>query len=64
VKKLLLVILAILLAGLTLFGLSDTAISIADTGVPNNETTSSISKASNSSASATITITMYTGDDE
>ena len=63
-KKLLLVILAILLAGLTLFGLSDTAISIADTGVPNNETTSSISKASNSSASATITITMYTGDDE
>lgn len=42
-----------------MFGLSDTSISTADTGVPNNEATSSISKASNSSASATITITMY-----
>ena len=31
-----LVTLAILLAGLTLFGLSDTAISIADTSIPNN----------------------------
>jgi len=35
-------------------------ISIADTGVPDNEVTRSVTKASNSSASATITITMYT----
>jgi hypothetical protein len=58
------VIIGIVLAVLVLFGLSDTVISIADTGVPNNEATSSVSKASNSSASATITITMYTVADE
>ena len=51
-----LVILAILVAGLILFGLSDNVVSIADTDVPNNEITSSI--ANNSSAGATITITM------
>ena len=51
-----LVILAILIAGLILFGLSDNVVSIADTDVPNNEITSSI--ANNSSAGATITITM------
>jgi hypothetical protein len=50
--------LAILLAGLILFGLSDTAISIADTTLPNNEAACSGSQANNSSASATITITM------
>ena len=38
--------------------------SIANTGTPNNEVTDSISKANNSSASATITITMYTVADE
>lgn len=59
-----LVTLAIMLVGVVLLGLSDTSISIADTGVPDNKATSSISKASNSSASATITITMYTGDNE
>ena len=52
------VILVFILLGLILFGLSDTAISIADTNIPDDEATSSISKASNSSASATITITM------
>jgi hypothetical protein len=57
VEKLRLVVLAILLAGLVLFRLSDASISIADTGVPNSEVTSSISKASNSSADATITTT-------
>jgi hypothetical protein len=60
----LLTILAIILAGLILFSLSDAAISIADTGTPHNEVTSSVSKASNSSASATITITMYAVADE
>jgi hypothetical protein len=50
--------LAIILAGLVLFGLSDTVISIADTAsIPDNEVTSS--EADNSSATATITITMY-----
>ena len=52
---------AILLTGLVLLGLNDTGISVADTGTPNNEVTSS---ASNSSASATITITMYAVADE
>ena len=54
-----LVITAILVVGLVLYGLSDTAFSTADTSVPNNEVTSNISKADNSSASAAITITMY-----
>ena len=58
-RPFLLATLAIILAGLVLFGLSDTSISIADTGVPNGAATSSVSKSSNSSASATITITMY-----
>jgi len=44
------VTLAILLVGLIPLGLSDTS-------VPNDEVTSSLSKAGNSSASATITIT-------
>jgi hypothetical protein len=39
-----LVILAILLAGLILFGLGDTRISVADTGTSNNEVNSSMSK--------------------
>jgi len=55
-----LAILTTILAGLVLFGLSDTVVTFADTTVPINEATISISKASNSSASATITITMYT----
>ena len=50
--------LAIVLAGLVLFGLSDATISIADTSVPNNELNGSVSEASNASASATITITL------
>ena len=53
------IILAILLIGLALLGLSGTDISVADAGVPDNEVTSRVSKASNSSASATIKITMY-----
>jgi len=49
----------ILIVGLVLLGLSDTHIAIADTSIPDNEVTTSVSKASNSSASATIMITMY-----
>jgi len=52
------VAIAVLLIGLVLLGISDTRIAIADTVFPDSEATSSISKASNSSASAAITITM------
>ena len=59
-----LTILAIILTGIVLFGLSDTSFSIAHTGVPDNAATSRVSKANNSSASATITITMYAVTDK
>lgn len=52
-----LVILAIILVGLLLSGLSDTVISTADTSIPNDEVTSS--QADNCSATATIMITLY-----
>lgn len=58
------VTLAILLVGLVLLGSSDTGISIADTSIPVGELTTSQTEASNSSASATITITMYAVADE
>ena len=51
-----LVILAILVSGPILFGLSDSVISIADTSNSNNEVTSN--ETNNSSASAAITISM------
>jgi len=54
-----LIIFAVLFVGILLSGLSDTAVSIEGVGSPNDEVTNTISKASNSSASATITITMY-----
>ena len=63
-KKSFLIILAILFAGLILFCLSDTSISVADTGIPDSEATTSQIKASNSSASTIITITMYAVADE
>jgi len=37
--------------------LTDSVTSIADTGIPDNDVASSVGEASNSSASATITIT-------
>lgn len=55
---------AILLLVSILLGLNDTDISVADSNIPDNEVASSVSKTSNSSASATITITMYTVVDE
>jgi len=45
-------------------GLSFTDISVADIHNLNNEVTSTISKASHSSSSASITITMYAITDE
>jgi hypothetical protein len=62
-RLLFVVILAVILIGLPLLVLSDTDIPIGDTHIPNNEVTSNTSQANNSSASATITITMYTGDE-
>jgi hypothetical protein len=59
-----LVTLAVLRAGLILFSLNDTAISVADTSILNNEVITSHVETSNYSASATITITMYTVDGE
>jgi len=50
--------------GILLSALSDAAISIEGTVVANNEVVKNISKAGTSSAIATITITMYTRDDE
>ena len=64
VKKLFLIILAIILAGLVLLGLIDTVVSIPNASVSAKEVTGNISEASNSSASATIMITMYAVDDE
>ena len=45
------VTLAALLVGLLLLGSTDTDTSLADTSIPDNEATSSVNKASNSSAS-------------
>lgn len=50
----------VILAGLLLSGIADTSASIADTSIPDNEVTSSVRKANNSSASAIITITWTT----
>lgn len=59
VKRLVIVVtLAILLVGLVLLVLSDTAISIADTSIPDNEVANSQETDSPDSASATIVITM------
>jgi hypothetical protein len=60
VKKPPISILVTLFVGLLLSRLSGVGISIADAGVSNSGATTNISDASNSSASATITIMMYT----
>ena len=49
---------------LACLAVSDSRASIADTSVLNSAVTSTVTKASNSSASATITITMYAVADE
>lgn len=54
-----LLVLAVILIGLSLLGISDTTASVADTSLPDSKAASSISEVDNSSASATITITMY-----
>jgi len=56
------IVLVVLLVVSVLFGLSDRDISVADTSILNEEVTTRQIQATNSSASATIMITMYTGD--
>lgn len=63
-KLFFLVIPTITLVGLVVIGLGDTTTSIADTEIPDNEITTSQTEASNYSASATITITMYAVHDK
>jgi hypothetical protein len=57
-KQLVLAVLVILLIGLILLGFNDGAISVGDTRTFASKVTDGVSKASNSSASAAITITM------
>ena len=65
VKRLILLIaLVVILAGLPVLVVSDTSASLADSNIPDNDITTMRTEASNSSASATITITMYAVADE
>ena len=68
VKRLILliavVVLVMILANLPASAVSDTGASLADSNISDNELTTSQTEASNSSASATITITMYAVADE
>ena len=57
-----LIALVLILAGLPVVVMSDT--SPTDSSIPDNEITTSQNEASNSSASGTITITMYAVADE
>ena len=57
-----LIALVVILAGLPVLVVSDT--SPTDSNIPGNEITTSQTEASNSSARATITITMYAVADE
>jgi hypothetical protein len=63
VKRLVTVVtLAILLAGLILFGLTDLNISVADTSIPDNKITTGQTKARNSSAIAMTALTTPSGE--
>jgi hypothetical protein len=64
VKRLVTVVtLVVLLVGVIIIGLSGKDVCVADTSVLNSEIATNQTQARNSSASATITITMYTGDE-
>ena len=58
-RLILLIALVVMLAGLSVSMVSDTSTSLIDSNIPDNELTTSQVEASNSSASATIVITMY-----
>jgi len=63
-KLRLLILGLVLMVIVACLAVSDSRALIADTSVPNNEVTSSGSEANNSSASATLTITMTTAPNE
>jgi hypothetical protein len=63
-RRVTIIILAVLLAGLVLLGLNDTNIAVAGTCVYDIETTIKQPEASNSSAGSTSRITMYTVADD
>ena len=63
-RLILLTTLVVIIAGLSVLAVSDTGASPTDSDIPDNELTTSQTEASNSSASATITITMYAVADE
>ena len=54
------VALVVILAGVVLLDIADTSASVGDFGISGNEVASSVGEASNSSASAIITIRMAT----
>lgn len=54
----------IMLAGFVLSSIDHNSASATDTSIPDNAATSNLSEANNSSASATITIRMYTVPDK
>jgi hypothetical protein len=59
-----LIVLVTVLAGSSASAVPDTEISLSASNIPETETIFSQTEASNSSASATITITMYAVDDD
>ena len=61
-RLILLIALVVILASLPVSVVSDT--SLADSNIPGNKISTGQTEASNSSASATITITMYAVADE
>lgn len=67
-RPVVLVTLAVVLLGVFLLGISDTSASVANTGIPDANTSNVLTEAersgSNSSATATITITMTTASNE
>lgn len=63
-RLLFVIILAVIVIGFPILISGDTAIPTADPDIPDNEMAINVSEMGNSSASVTITITMYTGDDE
>jgi len=63
-RLIILIALVMILASVPVLVMSDTYASPTGSNIPDNELTASPNKASNSSTSSTIMITMYTGDGE
>ena len=63
-RRIPLIALIVILAGLPVVVVSDTSASLSNANISDNEINTSQTEARNSSAGASITITMYTGDGE